>query len=257
MKSIVKRFLGLVLAVGIVLTQQSPLFSQPLPVQLELKGEGVKVVDVDKVIIVKVKMTVVDVFPVTVSVPPDKYLVSCRWQYPRKTVEANDNDTSLEIVSAPKGELRISVTAKYVELDKDGKFQGLANKVGSIAFSVGTPTPPDPPLPTDAFSKAVLDAYVADGKPVAQVAQLAALYRQSATTVNNLSNKTAKDVLDTMHKAAVSLVGDATTVLPKTRRVIADELNKTLANMTTLTPDNRSTITAAFVRVQVALEGCK
>lgn len=107
---------------------------------LSLKGDGVKVVKVDKVIVVKEDMTVVQSFPVTITAPPDADLYF--WSYP-SGITALDKNDSLEIKQAPKGLLTVSVKMYSVNLDKDGKFKGFITKLHSLTFTVGD-VPPGP-----------------------------------------------------------------------------------------------------------------
>lgn len=144
---------------------------------------------------------------------------------------------------------------------EDGEYflflaEGSKGKVWVIT-STGKipPPPPPPPAPEDQFQLALRTAYAADGKPAVLAAQLAAIWRNAGPTVNNQKFKTAKEVLETMHTAAEALIEQA---LPKTRRAIADELNRTLTtNNLALTPENRAKILAQCQRVQAALEGLK
>lgn len=123
--------------------------------ELSLKGDGVRVVKIDKVVIIKEDATVVQSFPVTVSAPAGAGLYF--WVTPTGVVAIDKGDV-LEIVSAPKGQVVISVKAITADLDKDGKFKGFLTKFHSLTFTVGDvpgPTPPDPvtpaPIPLPGF----------------------------------------------------------------------------------------------------------
>lgn len=118
-------------------------------IDISLKGDGVKVVKVDKIIIVKEDRTVVQSFPIILTVPINAGLYF--WAYPA-TVQATDRGDSLEIANAPKGDVTVSVKCVTANVDKDGKFIGFLTKFGSVTFTVGdvpTPTPPVPPNPPD------------------------------------------------------------------------------------------------------------
>jgi len=118
----------------------TPAYGQS--VDLSLKGDGVRVVKVDKVIIVKEDATVVQSFPFTVNAATGAGLYF--WSFPT-TVQAADKGDSLEVLNAPKGPLTISVKSITADLDKDGKFKGFLTKFGSVSFTVGdVPVPPDP-----------------------------------------------------------------------------------------------------------------
>jgi hypothetical protein len=108
------------------------------------------------------------------------------------------------------------------------------------------------PPPVEPFQAAVQAAYVADGKPAAAAASLAAVYRQSGPTVNNATFTKTSDILGAMHTAAQTLIADQ---LPTVRRVIGDELNTQLGKADVpLTAVNRAAISAQFLRAQKALE---
>ncbi len=114
-------------------------------VTLSLKGDGVKVVKVDRVIIVKEDATVVQSFPITITAPTNGGLYF--WSYPAGVVAVDRNDV-LEISSAPKGQTTVSIKSVTANLDKDGKFIGFKSLTGSITFTVGdVPQPPDPKPP--------------------------------------------------------------------------------------------------------------
>lgn len=118
------------------------------------------------------------------------------------------------------------------------------------------PPPPPPPPPVPTFKSKVQDAFTVDGSPVDAAAKLALLYRTtSATTVRDPALTTGAALLTEMQRACAALIGPPTGTLAKTRNVIADELDKTLKNVSTLNPATRDTIAALFVRVADALEG--
>jgi hypothetical protein len=123
---------------------------------------------------------------------------------------------------------------------------------------------PVPPAPQDPFQMLVQAAWMIDGKSP-KVSQLAAVYRQSSTVINDAKTKYPADVFSTMHKAiAISLAepdANMVTILPTVRGVIATELNKTLplgpASTKELTAESRQLIQTQFNRIQSALEGLK
>ena len=133
-----------------------PCVSYGQSIDLAIKGDGVRVVKVDKVIIVKEDATIVQSFPFTVSAPAGAGLYF--WTFPVGVV-AIDKGDSLDIQSAGKGPLIISVKSITADVDKDGRFKGFLTKFGSVAFTIGdVPAPrpdpkPDPkpdPTPTPA-----------------------------------------------------------------------------------------------------------
>lgn len=113
-------------------------------VELSLKGNGVTVVKVDKVIVVQEDLTVVKSFPFTVTAPAGAGLYF--WTYPAG-VQAADKGDVLEVINAPKGSITISVKSISAKLDKDGKFIGFDTKFGSVSFAIGEVPDPKPPEP--------------------------------------------------------------------------------------------------------------
>lgn len=135
-----------------------------------------------------------------------------------------------------------------------------------ITSGKGPQPPPVPiPTPTDPFLVAIQAAYTADGKPSAQVAQLASVYKLSPTFINDPANKTPVDILNVLKKSVVLVLKEANpdvmTVLKNTRLAIATEMDKTLplgANSTkALDAPTRQLIATQFARVQAALETLK
>lgn len=111
-------------------------------VDLSLKGDGVRVVKVDRVITIKEDATIVQSFPVTVSAPKGAGLYF--WTYSAGVTAIDKNDT-LDITLAPKGSVVVNVKSVNAELDKDGKFIGFKTYTGSVTFTVGdVPVPPGP-----------------------------------------------------------------------------------------------------------------
>lgn len=141
-----KKLLAGLLTLGLTITSLSAQ-------ELSLKGDGVRVVKIDRVVIVKEDATVVQAFPVTVNAPTGAGLYF--WSFPVGVVAADKGDV-LEIATAPKGPITISVKAISADLDKDGKFKGFVTKFHSLTFTVGDipapgpgpgPAPPDPVTP--------------------------------------------------------------------------------------------------------------
>lgn len=114
-------------------------------VDLSIKGDGVTVVKVDKIIVIKEDLTVVRSFPFTVNAPPGAGLYF--WTFPAG-VQAADLGDSLRVTDAQKGRVTISVKMISAKLDKDGRFIGFATQFGSVTFAVGD-VPPQPPIPPD------------------------------------------------------------------------------------------------------------
>lgn len=131
-----KRFISMAMFLSIAI----PIYAQ----DLSIKGDGVKVVKVDKVVIVKEDATVIQSFPFTINAPPGAGLYF--WASPAGFVFADRGD-SLEVTSAPKGAATISVKSILPDLDKDGKFKGFLTKFYSVSFTVGDVPTPTPPIP--------------------------------------------------------------------------------------------------------------
>ena len=154
----------------------------------------------------------------------------------------------------------------WAHSDKAGVYKVYAyTAVGNMptdmvftTVTVGTPAPvppgpdPTPPGPTDPLWATLKAAFDSEANK-SQAAQLAAIYRQAGPTL--AVAKTQGDLIATLHAGADSYVGKGT--LPKTRRVLADELNAKVPATTTgpLTDALRQQYTAQFSRFAGLLEG--
>jgi hypothetical protein len=119
-------------------------------------------------------------------------------------------------------------------------------------------TPVTPVNPADPFATALQNAYAADGKPAAAVAQLAAIYANSAAVVNNTQNTTAKQVQDVLHAAAVSTAAIGANGLPNVRKAISTELSNQLGTQDhPLAAADRAAMATQFGRVATLLEALK
>lgn len=114
---------------------------------LSLKGDGVKVVKVDKIIVVKEDATVIVSFPFTITAPDGAGLYF--WTFP-PGIQAADKGNVLEVLAGAKGPVTVSSKSIYPDLDKDGKFKGFVTKFASVSFSIGDSPGPVPPGPTPA-----------------------------------------------------------------------------------------------------------
>ncbi len=136
---IVQAFLLLILTSGFC-------FGQPVPLDVK----PVKIVEVDRTVIIKVPVNFAESLPVTITIPDgDQYLLH-QWTVPQGVV-FKDKGHQLEITTAPKGELTISV--KMVKIDWEAKKT--STKFGEVIIYIGeikppTPVPPTPgPTPSD------------------------------------------------------------------------------------------------------------
>ncbi len=120
-------------------------------------------------------------------------------------------------------------------------------------LDLGPPPPPPPPQPAT-FQDNLQAAFIADHATLDQTSKLAALYRVAATTtVQDATLKSTADLLAEMQRAVKNL-GLPPGSLNNVARVIADELNKTLAANQPLTPALRTQIAKSFTAVNAALE---
>jgi hypothetical protein len=169
---------GLVALALLGLTQLA--FGQDIP--LEVKGAGVKVVKIDKIVIVKEDRTVVSVLPFTVSVAKPNQKAIYSWLLPDGVRGIKRPNGQYEIVIAPKGDTVIQVEEIGPDLDKDGRFIGFVTKLGSVSFSVGdmpgpVPPPPPPPPPPEPDKLGFVALALAEGGklPAAAKAKASAL----------------------------------------------------------------------------------
>jgi hypothetical protein len=119
------RFLSVILLLAALC---GPLAAQDVP--LQIVGGNVQVVKIDKVVIVKTDLTVVQTFPFSVKAGGEGFFF---WTVPQAVTFADKGDV-LEITSAPKGNLTIRVKVFSAEVD-GGKIK-YVTRVGSITFAV-------------------------------------------------------------------------------------------------------------------------
>lgn len=165
------------------------------------------------------------------------------------------------LFSAPPGVYKVKVRAIALVAGKT------VIETARATVTVGdTDPPPGPgpgpgPNPTDPTAAAVIAAYATetDTAKASQVATLAALYRQMALKLNDpISVTTLATVgqLAAVFKAAQTTLGITPTMLPKTRRVIADYLNPQIGTVATAQLD-RAKAAAAFTKVADCLATLK
>lgn len=121
---------------------QSPP-TPPPAVKLEVRGGDVRVVKVDKVIVVKEDVTVASSFPFELIAPPGAATYS--WQTPAGTTFYKRANV-LEVTSAPKGTALFIVEMMTIDFDA----RRTITTVGEIRLSIGgvttTPPPINPPV---------------------------------------------------------------------------------------------------------------
>jgi len=115
--------------------------SSALCQELKIVGDT-KVIDIDRTVVVKDKITLVNTLPVTVSAPAGGF--GYAWDYPTG-ITAKRTLNTLVISAAPKGITSISVEWSVVDFDK----KLIDGKSASITFAIGAPdpVPPKPPEP--------------------------------------------------------------------------------------------------------------
>jgi len=139
----VKLFLAVLVLLCVPLVAVAPPLAPPADdVQLSIKGDT-KVVKVPRVITVLDDVTVVGSLPFTVHAPKGGAIYT--WSYPPALSVTKKGDT-LQVNSAPKGNLTISVEVVNVDWDK----RQFVTTFGEVSFAVGDVVPPEPgPLPPD------------------------------------------------------------------------------------------------------------
>lgn len=161
---------------------------------------------------------------------------------------------TLEILETGKVELLI------IPIGVETEDKILRRTIDVDSGEAPRPPPVDPvnPVdPVDPLMSALITAFKADGSPKMDTLALAAIYRNSDATVDNLAYKTFQDILVVMADA-----GQAVAPNPKlkaTRRVIADELNVKIGREanTGLDDAQRNKIKTQFARMSKLLEALK
>lgn len=213
---------------------------------LLVKGEGVKTV------------VVVSKLPFTVEGP--KGASWYVWLHP-SAVKATDRGDSLEVTSAPKGEL--TVTLKAVTVDFKG--QKVIPFTASVTVQVGDapkpppgpdPQPPDPePDPADPFAKAVRAAYLAEASSskAMDAAALATVYRHGEAVAP--TSATAGQLFKAMAEKAQQ--SGAAGKLPKVQAAIQAENLRILPTEmdAAIAVAERQLIAGHLGRVAAVLEG--
>lgn len=167
-----------------------PIWADDVP--LTVKGD-LSVVKVDVIVKHTEDRTVVKSLPFTISAPGGEAFYF--WSYPAG-VTAVDKGQVLEIVTAPKGELVVSVKALTV----DWTAKKFLNDFGSIKVIIGgvippTPPTPDPPKP-DPNPPTPPAPIPSAGLRVLIVYETADLGKLPIAQANVLTSKTLRDYLD-------------------------------------------------------------
>jgi hypothetical protein len=228
----------------------SLLVIQPVSAQnvvpIAVKGDGVKVIQVDKVVTVKVDQTVVASFPFTLYAPPGAALYF--WAVPTG-VEYTDQGDTLLVTSAPKGLLTISVKVVSVDWTK----QVFTTKFGKVCLVIGDPGPiPVPPVPPSLL-QALQAAYLADNSPQAKAKALALAMQAASAFVPTATNvQGVATALQNAMAAQGFKKGDA----PNLEKAVGAWLNTHIPTnaMQVLSAADKATIVQAFTDIANGLQ---
>ena len=224
--------------------------------ELKIVGD-VKVVEVERTIIVREPMQVVGKLPFTVQAPAGAF--DYRWRYPSNITAKDDDSEALEITAAPKGALTVSCRVTHIRVENGAVIP--TRKTLTLVFAVGEVVPPKPPNPPDAFTQSLIDAYRTDttADKAAIVAFFASLYRAAAATdVNDQSLTKLGELYARLVSARKRAYPDDAVILP-IRKLIETELNALVKPVVDqpLDSSTRTKVAAAFNRVAAALEAVK
>ena len=172
---------------------------------------------------------------------------------PEDAADIIDNSDGKLTFTAPPGTYKIKL--RLIRLT-DGKTTA---EVARSTVVIGTPTPPappTPPTPTDPLTVSLQSAYTldTDAQKATYKASLAALYRNSATAVNDPNTKTYADLFAVLSKATATLMPAGS--LANTRKAIGIELNVVLGTNAGATVDKAATL-AEFAKIAQALDAVK
>lgn len=167
-----------------------------------------------------------------------------------------------EVAKKAKGKVVVgSIPGKYIISAWNAKGD-VPSDISKCEVTIIGVTPPPPPSDTFILEmQKALDEEKAMpvATKVSHTKNLSLLYKNAGPIINDPNNKTAKDIIDTMHLAVNSKLGDRDPpkVLAPLRRTIANELNKYFGMNPDLTPEVRQEFTIQFNRVRVALDDIK
>lgn len=157
------------------------------------------------------------------------------------------------LFAGPAGTYKIKLRAVRV---KDGKT---TIETARATVVVGDPKPPPPPPPPpDALTAELKSLYTADTgtDKATALANLAAIYRNCGTTIDNQALATTRDLQGKLREATAVLIPD--TALVGLRKRLGTEWAAVLGTTpATLTPELRTKAKTLASRLAIALEGVK
>lgn len=204
--------------------------------------------------------------PFTVEAPKGSDLYF--WSSP-VGVQVIDRGNILEVISAPKGELRFGL--KAIQIDWDAKK--LVQKLGTVTVILGEgPAPPVPPIPpgpdpeptpVDQFEKSLFETWRLNGgtspTKAPRIKLMASIYLEASKLAQSDGIKTAyqlyqQGVLAAIEKEFKPKADSAAEFLP-IRNAVGIELNSKLPTKVTepLTPETRKQCEEQLARVARAL----
>lgn len=117
------------------------LLSTKLTAQdLNITGDGTKIVEIDKTVVIKQKVNLITAFPAKIQAPSTFLLYV--WQVP-SAVHYIDSNDSITITSAVKGDYTIKVNLVNINFET----KKVERKTAEVTFTVGDTPDPKPPIP--------------------------------------------------------------------------------------------------------------
>lgn len=213
-------------------------------VPLEISGPGVRVVKVDRVIVVKEDRTVAK-GEFMLKAPEGGALYS--WDYP-DGFKVQKRANVLKVLSAPNGSAMVSV--EWVEIDfKAGKIH---NRFGSASFDVGEPNDDPDPKPETALVKELRAALAKEPQDRSALSNLAKICLNAKATAKDGTVTDVQQIRDSFVAEVRSRVSPK---LPYVRGVIVRRLDVTLPTTSmVLSGPLRDSIALEFDTIAAALE---
>lgn len=203
-------------------------------------------VEVERQIVVKEKLTLAKKLPVTINAPAGGFGYS--WDVP-STVKANQKKDVLEII---EGRGVVTIGLKWTMIDFEKKT--VTDKSASITLVLIEVKPPEPTDPLYSELRKLFDADSAADK-AATVQKLAGAYRYAAQATQDKAVTTIGVLVDALTNYLKSIDGKSLSAL---RERIGAELEKTLPlDDGPLTDTLRKSIGDAYTRIATLLEAIK
>lgn len=214
---------------------------------LTIKGET-RIDEVERIVVVKEKITVVTKLPFTIEAPLGGPAYS--WEYP-STIMASRKQNVLT-VTAGKGLVKVSVEWSTAEI-KNGIV--IFNPQSAVlTFAIGEVIPPKPPEPMDAFTQKIIDVWKTDtGKE--ETNTLIELYRMAIDYADKPEYDTTAKYLAKLKTTWEAALKDT---LPALRKHLGAEENAAIGKDGNAKMDaKRDAIKALYAKIIKALEQCK